>query len=208
MSGSTIVAVDVAVTLPVKTIEIQTDGGHLDVTSPSAPFVEVDLPDPQPPPVIDVTLVPPVVTVDAAVAPGPASVDVQSPLPILVDVIATPPTPVRVDAIAAWQTGIEDVNLDGIIYGRLNRQWVGALSLLAPYAPLNSPTLVGVPTTPTPPTNANSTQIANAQFVQAAVVAGHKDDIVQSVARKIGDVLLYTADLEDWNVQILDGGSF
>jgi hypothetical protein len=208
MSGSTIVVVDVALTQPIKTIEITTDGGHVDITSPVPPVVQVDLPPTQPPPTVDVTLMPPVVTVDAAVAPGPASVDVQSPLPITVDVIVTPPAPVRVDAIAAWQTGIEDVQMDGVIYGRLNRAWVGALGLLAPYAPLNSPTLVGVPTTPTPPTTANSTQIANAQFVQAAVLAGHKDDIVQSVARKIGDVLLYTADLEDWNVQVLDGGSF
>jgi hypothetical protein len=206
MSGH-VVSVDVTTPPPIQVIEVDADNGHVDIVLPPAPTIEVDIPT-QPPVSVDVIADPPVVLVSTTAPPPPVNVDVEMPDPVTVDVIATPPAPVRVDALAAWQAGISDAPADGVVYGRLNKTWAGALGLLAPYAPLNSPTLVGVPTAPTPPPGANSTQIATTQFVEATVLASHHDDLVTSVAAKIGDVVLYTTDLEDWDIQIIDGGSF
>lgn len=205
MSGS-IVSVDVTPVQPVQVIEVEADGTHIDVVPPPAPTVEVDLPDQQPVSV-DVTAAPPVVVVDTPAPLPPPSIDVEMPDPVTVDVIATPPTPVRVDAIAAWQSGIQpDAPADGNIYGRLNNGWVGALGLLTGYAPLNSPNFSGVPTAPTPSQGVSTDQLATTAYVRSAVL-GHPD-LVTSVAAKIGDVLIYTGDIEDWDGKVLDGGNF
>jgi hypothetical protein len=202
------VSVDVDSGTPVQIVTVAADGFTLDVTLPTVPAIEVDLPGPQPPLSVDVVAAPPVVVVDTPAPLPTPNVDVELPDPITVDVIAPPPTAVMVDAIAAWQSGIPDAPATGLVYGRLNNQWASALGLLAPYAPLNSPALVGVPTAPTPTAGSNSTQIATTQFVEQAIGFSVHPDLVTSVAAKVGDVLLYTTDLEDWSSQVLDGGSF
>ena len=202
------VSVDVDAGTPLQVITVEADGFTLDVTLPPALTIEVDLPAPQPPLLVDVVAAPPVVVVDTPAPLPTPNVEVVLADPITVDVIAPPPATVLVDALAAWQAGIPDAPATGLVYGRLNNQWASALGLLAPYAPLNSPTLVGIPTAPTPPPGSNSTQVATTQFVEAAVASGQHTDLVTSVAAKIGDVLLYTTDIEDWSAQTLDGGSF
>jgi hypothetical protein len=45
------------------------------------------------------------------------------------------------------------------------------VTALTGYAPINSPNFTGTPTAPTPPSNANTTQIATTAMVQAAITA-------------------------------------
>lgn len=201
------VSVDIESPPQVQVITVEADGYTLDVTPPAVPTIEVDIPV-QPPVTVDVVTAPPSVVVDTPAPLPTPNVDVEMPDPLTVDVIAPPPAATHVDALAAWQAGIGDAPSDGVVYGRLNSNWVGALGLMAPYAPLNSPSLVGVPTAPTPPPGANTSQIATTQFVAAAVTAADHPDLVTSVAAKIGDVVLFTTDLEDWDIQIIDGGNF
>jgi hypothetical protein len=208
MSG--VVSVDVEQSKPVQVIEVEADASTIDVTLPAPPVIEVDLPDPLPPTSVDVIAAPPpTVSVDAVVPPPPL-VAVTLPAPVTVDVVGgAPQPPVQIDVLAAWQTGIPDAPNDGNIYGRRGGiDWVEVLSDTTPYAPLDSPAFFGTPTAPTAPPNTTTTQLATTQYVEAAVVAGQRPDLVTSVAHKTGDVLLYTDDIEDFDVQQIDGGSF
>ena len=107
-----------------------------------------------------------------------------------VDVVATRLDPVSVDVFASWQGGIPDAPANGIIYGRLNNQWVGALGLLTPYAPLDSPNFVGVPTTPTPPPGATSEQIVNAEWVSKNFMPAGTGFVQRAGDTMLGPLLL------------------
>ena len=128
---------------------------------------------------------PPLVEVDLPPPQPPVSVDVVAPVPPTVLVDAEVPLPPSIDVELP-----DPVTVDVVAEPAPPMQvdvlaaWQGGI----PDAPVDG-TLYG-------------------RLNQHWVGVPGGEDLVTSVARKIGDVLVYTDDIEDWDTKVLDGGNF
>ncbi|HTI78882.1 MAG TPA: hypothetical protein VL614_00375 [Acetobacteraceae bacterium] len=149
---------------------------------PPLSVVEVEIDDAA----IDVTLPPPpLVSVELPPPQPPLSVDVVAPVPPVVTVDASLPPPPNVDVTLPDPVTVDvDATPQPPVQVDVLAAWQGGI----PDAPIDG-TLYG-------------------RLNQHWVGVPGGEDLVTSVARKIGDVLLYTDDLEDWDSKVLDGGNF
>jgi len=131
---------------------------------------------------------PPAPTVEVALPPPqpPVSVDVVAPVPptVVVDTPAPSPPPTVEVVLPDPVTVDVDVDPKPPMQVDVLAAWQGGI----PDAPVDG-TLYG-------------------RLNQHWVGVPGGEDLVTSVARKIGDVLIYTDDIEDWDGKVLDGGNF
>lgn len=95
--------------------------------------------------------------------------------------------------LAATLTGAGALTLVGGLAVAGTVSGVGVAALLAPYAPLASPTFTGVPAAPTAAPGTSTTQLASTAFVQAAITGGTAG--VASFNTRTGAVTLAAGDV-------------